>query len=142
MPKLMFAALALGAALTATAALAETQMFTATLTGAAETPPNASAGTGTAAASLNTETKSFTWKVEYAGLSGPATMAHFHGPAAPGHAAGVAVAITGPMVSPLVGSATLTDAQIADLEAGKWYVNVHTAQIPGGEIRGQVLRAH
>jgi hypothetical protein len=39
------------------------------------------------------------------------------------------------------GSATLTDAQAADLMAGKWYVNVHTAENKGGEIRGQVLKA-
>jgi len=40
--------------------------------------------------------------------------------------------------SPASGKATLTAPQIADLEAGKWYVNVHTAANPGGEIRGQV----
>jgi ABC-type transport system substrate-binding protein len=142
MPKLLFAALALGAALTATAAMAATQTFTATLTGASETPPNTSPGTGAATATLDTATKTFSWKVEYSGLTGPATMAHFHGPAAPGVAAGVAVPITGPMASPLVGSATLTDPQIADLEAGKWYVNVHTAQFPKGEIRGQVMSTH
>jgi CHRD domain len=37
------------------------------------------------------------------------------------------------------GSATLTDAQAADLKAGKWCVNVHTAANKDGEIRGQVL---
>ncbi len=39
------------------------------------------------------------------------------------------------------GSATLTDAQAADLTAGKYYVNVHTAAHPGGEIRGQVEKS-
>jgi hypothetical protein len=43
--------------------------------------------------------------------------------------------------SPVHGTATLTDAQIKDLEAGKWYVNVHTAANKGGEIRGQVTAA-
>jgi hypothetical protein len=42
--------------------------------------------------------------------------------------------------SPIHGSKVLTDAQITDLEAGKWYVNVHTAANPGGEIRGQVTQ--
>ena len=28
-----------------------------------------------------------------------------------------------------------------DLEAGNWYANVHTAANPGGEIRGQMMRA-
>jgi hypothetical protein len=67
-------------------------------------------------------------------------MAHFHGPAEPGKNAGVAVPIPG-TASPMNGSATLTDAQAADLMAGKWYVNVHTAENKGGEIRGQVLKA-
>ena len=40
--------------------------------------------------------------------------------------------------SPIEGSATLTDAQAADLQGGKWYVNVHTAGHKSGEIRGQV----
>ena len=40
--------------------------------------------------------------------------------------------------SPATGSATLTDAQAADLMAGRWYVNIHTAANRGGEIRGQV----
>ena len=37
-------------------------------------------------------------------------------------------------------AATLTDAQIADLVAGKWYFNIHTAANPGGEVRGQVTK--
>jgi hypothetical protein len=40
--------------------------------------------------------------------------------------------------SPITGSAALTDAQLADLQAGKCYVNVHTAANKGGEIRGQL----
>ncbi|MEO6781607.1 MAG: CHRD domain-containing protein, partial [Bradyrhizobium sp.] len=68
------------------------------------------------------------------------TAAHFHGPAEPGKNAGVAVAIPSASTSPVEGSATLTDAQAADLEAGKYYVNIHTAANPGGEIRGQVMK--
>ena len=66
-------------------------------------------------------------------------MAHFHGPAEPGKNAGVAVPIT-PATSGSEGSATLTDAQTADLLAGKYYVNVHTEANKGGEIRGQVTK--
>ena len=42
--------------------------------------------------------------------------------------------------NPLKGEATLTDAQAADLQAGKWYFNVHTEKNKGGEIRGQVMK--
>jgi hypothetical protein len=48
------------------------------------------------------------------------------------------VPFTGPLSSPFTGEATLTAAQVNDLMAGKWYVNLHTAAYPGGEIRGQV----
>jgi hypothetical protein len=71
---------------------------------------------------------------------GPATAAHFHGPAEAGKNAGVAVAIPNATSSPVEGSATLTDAQAADLVAGKYYINIHTAANPGGEIRGQVTK--
>ena len=53
---------------------------------------------------------------------------------------GVAVAIPNATSSPVEGSATLTDAQAADLTGGKYYVNIHTAANPGGEIRGQVTK--
>ena len=128
-------------ALMASAASAEVMHFTAKLDGASETPPNDSKGTGMAWVNLDTATKKLDWKVEYSGLTGPAVMAHFHGPAPVGQAAGVAVPLTGAMTSPLTGSATLTDAQLSELEGGMWYVNVHTAEHKGGEIRGQVMSA-
>lgn len=112
--------------------------FTAKLNGASETPPNDAKGKGAAVVSLDTTTKKITWKVTYSGLTGPATAAHFHGPAPAGQAAGVAVPLTPPLASPARGSATLTDPQIGDLKGGRWYVNVHTAAHPDGEIRGQL----
>jgi hypothetical protein len=115
--------------------------FKADLSGASEVPPVTSAGKGTATASLDTATKTLNWTVTYSGLSGPATAGHIHGPAAPGANAGVLVPFTGGLVSPIKGSATLTDAQISDLEAGRTYVNLHTADNKGGEIRGQLVRA-
>ena len=104
-------------------------------------PGVASSGKGTATASLDTNTKTLTWTVDYSGLSGPATAAHIHGPADPGANAGIVVPFTGNITSPIKGSATLTDAQIAQLEAGKWYVNIHTEANKPGEIRGQLVRA-
>ncbi|HZZ88663.1 MAG TPA: CHRD domain-containing protein [Caulobacteraceae bacterium] len=125
--------------LTAGAASAETLHFAATLKGADEVPANATKGTGKVAASLDTTTKKFTYKVTYSGLTGPATMAHFHGPAAPGANAGPVVPVPkDALASPMKGAATLDDAQIADLKAGRWYFNIHTAANPGGEIRGQL----
>lgn len=114
------------------------QSFRATLSSAAEVPSNASAGSGSLEASLDKSTSVLKYKLSYSGLTGPATMAHFHGPAMPGVNAGVVVPLT-VTPSPIVGQTTLTAAQIADLMAGKWYVNIHTEQNKGGEIRGQVL---
>ncbi len=122
------------------AARAETVPFTATLAGSSEVPAKTTDGKGTAKASLDTATKTLTYDVEYAGLTGPATAAHLHGPAEPGANAGVAFPFPTP-ASPIKGTTTLTDAQMADLMAGKWYANVHTAANPGGEIRGQMVRA-
>jgi hypothetical protein len=122
------------------AASAATINFSATMNSASEVPPKTSAGTGDALATLDTVAKTLTYTVTFQNLTGPATAAHFHGPAAAGANAGVAVPLGNNPTSPIHGTATLTDAQIADLEAGKWYVNVHTAANPGGEIRGQVTQ--
>ena len=112
--------------------------FTTQLRGANEVPPNASGATGSVDAVLDKDTNLFRWKVKFSGLTGPATGAHFHGPAAIGVNAGVVLPWQGPIVSPLEGRATLTPAQAADLMAGRWYANIHTAANPGGEIRGQM----
>jgi hypothetical protein len=112
----------------------------AALDGKAQVPPNTSAATGTADIDYDPASKKLSWKLNYSGLSGPATAAHFHGPAEAGKNAGVAVAIPNATSSPAEGSATLTDAQAADLVAGKYYINIHTAANPGGEIRGQVTK--
>jgi hypothetical protein len=130
----------IGLGLAAAPAFAEKVSFKANLNAASEVPANASKGTGSADVTYDTASKQLTWTVTFSGLTGNATMAHFHGPAEPGKNAGVAVPIPG-TASPMNGSATLTDAQAADLMAGKWYVNVHTAENKGGEIRGQVLKA-
>lgn len=137
--KTMLAAFALGAAV-AFAGPAFADKMKATLDGKSEVPPNASAGTGTAEIDYDPASKKLSWKVTYSGLSGTATAAHFHGPAEAGKNAGVAVPIANPNASPVEGSATLTDAQAADLVAGRYYVNIHTAANPGGEIRGQVTK--
>ena len=110
--------------------------MTIPMTGANEVPPNASTGTGTAKVDLDGNV--LKWTVTYSGTTGPVTAGHFHGPAMPGANAGVVVPFPGPISSPITGTATLTAAQVADLKAGLWYVNLHTAANPGGELRGQV----
>jgi hypothetical protein len=115
--------------------------FDATLDGAQEVPPVATAGTGKAELHFNERTLTLQWTVTYSGLSGPVTGAHIHGPAGPGQNAGIRIPFTGNLnVSPIRGEAKLTPQQANELTAGQWYVNLHTAQHPGGEVRGQ-LRA-
>lgn len=138
--KLQFAAMMAAGAICVVAAVplqAKTIHFAAMLKGASEVPPNTTGGTGSVNATLNTTTRAFTYTVAYTGLTGPAIAAHFHGPAAPGADAPPIITMTS-LDSPIKGSATLTAAQAADLEAGKWYFNVHTKAHPGGEIRGQL----
>ncbi|HZL60441.1 MAG TPA: CHRD domain-containing protein [Stellaceae bacterium] len=120
--------------------MSNTKTFTATLNGAQEVPSVPGSGTGTATFKLDTTTKMLTWNVSYSGLSGPAAAAHIHAPAAAGTNAGVAVNLSpgGAPANPITGSATVTDGQIADMMAGKAYVNIHTAKNKGGEIRGQI----
>jgi hypothetical protein len=114
----------------------------ANLTSAQEVPPNDSKGKGTAEVTVDPATKEVTWRVTFDGLSGDAVAAHIHGPADPGANAGpmVNIGMMSGLKSPMEGKATVTDAQAADIMAGKSYVNVHTAANKGGEIRGQITK--
>lgn len=134
------ATLALTAALLVPTALAHaaTLQLQGTLSAASEVPAKPSSGTGTVNATLDPDTHLLNYTIDYAGLTGPATMAHFHGPAKPGDNAGVALPLPSPLDSPIKGSATLTETQQKQLLDGLMYVNVHTAANPGGEVRGQV----
>ena len=124
----LFAAVAAVGLLAASAASAQMTHYNATLKGAEGVK-----GTGEVTAML--DGKTFTYSASYKDLTGPPIAAHFHSAATPGGDGPPAVgAVAGP--SPIKGKATLTDAQIADLNAGLWYFNVHTAANPGGEIRG------
>lgn len=135
-------ALAAAAMASSGAVNAEILHFTAKLDGASETPANPSLGKGDASVTLDTDSRHLTWTISYKDLSGPATMAHIHGPAPVGVAAGVQIPISGDLTSPVSGGADIDDGQIGDLRAGLWYVNIHTAKYPKGEIRGQLSQAN
>ena len=112
--------------------------FSAPLKGAEEVPPTDSKGTGNVEADFDTATNQFSYQVSYAGLTGPAVAAHFHGPAAAG-ANGPPIITIKALASPIKGSDKLTAAQAKELRAGKWYFNIHTAAHGPGEIRGQLV---
>jgi hypothetical protein len=116
------------------------EVFQASLTPAQEVPPTNSTGSGQAEVTYNKGAGTLSWKVNYSGLTGPATGAHIHGPAGPGQNAGVLVPFTNVGTSPIGGEAKITPEQFTQLSSGQWYVNVHTAAHPGGEIRGQLRR--
>jgi hypothetical protein len=133
-----YLALAALAVFAASPAFAEMTHYKANLTGAAETPPNDSKGTGKVDATYDSGAKMLNWTIDYSGLTGPAVAAHFHGPAPAGKAAGIEVPLTGSLDSPIKGSAALTDAQAKELMDGMMYFNIHTAEHKGGELRGQM----
>ena len=123
-------------ALSSTVLAAET-VLTATLAGDATTDAN---GTGTARITLDPAAGTACWDLTVMNIE-PVTQSHIHEGAA---------GVSGPVVVPLdvdgfTGTstgctpnvATATLQAIIDNPAG-YYVNVHTADFPGGAIRGQL----
>jgi hypothetical protein len=110
----------------------------ATLNGANEVPTNTSTATGSVTGTYNKDTKSLGLVVTWTGFT--ATNAHIHKGGA-GVAGGVQVGLgAAPFTSPLTFTSTVafTQAQEDSLLGGLYYVNLHSAQFPGGEIRGQL----
>jgi hypothetical protein len=131
------------AGLTLAAQLKDTYKLTATLKAKSEVPkptgvrPGATgAFTGTAV-ELASDKARLTWRLTFSRMTGRAVAAHIH-VGRPGKAGNVMVALCGPCSSGKRGTATITHAQLRTIEAGRAYVNVHTAKNPAGEIRGQV----
>ena len=112
-------------------------LFVASLNGAQEVPPTNSGGVGTATLLLSPDETQARVSLNFSGLGSGQTAAHIHGPAAPG--------VAGPVLFPLpLGQVsdfeiTLTPSQVQDLKNGLIYINVHTSNFTGGEIRGQFL---
>lgn len=147
-------------------ARADQLVFTTTLTGSQEVPPSGSPGIGSALVTLDTVTNILTINVSFAGLVSPTTASHIHCCTGPGANAMVATAVptfpgfplgvtTGTylMSFDLTSAATYNPAFIAahggtvagaqaafiaGFTSGLTYLNIHTVQFPGGEIRGQL----
>ena len=112
----------------------------ASLGGTQEVPPVETEGTGSATMEFDPTSNELSWSIEFSGLPGDATAAHFHGPAAEGTNAAVLVNIgeVSGLTSPMNGSAVLTAEQASFLLDEQLYINIHTEMNTGGEIRGQV----
>lgn len=120
--------------------------FRSQLSGESERPtPVVTGGSGSALLTLEGDTLRFV--VRYQGLSGPAVAAHIHGPAGVDAAAGVMIDLQPFHVGAFGtsglfhGSVVLTSEQKTAFTGGLTYLNIHTGANPGGEIRGQLIRA-
>ncbi|MDQ2778146.1 MAG: CHRD domain-containing protein [Pseudomonadota bacterium] len=139
------AALSLGVVLPASAV---TYMFSADLSGATEAPPNSSPGFGTALVTFDDAALTVSVLELWGNLTGPVTANHIHCcTATPGTGtAPVTLGFTGvPAVNTGFYSNTFSLAAgafstlLVGTQAGSSYVNIHTANNPGGEIRGFLL---
>lgn len=156
--------LALAAAVALTSTAAGAQSWYANLSGPAESPPNASAGTGFANFTLNGNL--FTINVTFSGLTGNVTASHIHCCTANPRTgtSGVMTELPSFTNFPLGGTAgtyhrtfdlsdpaswnpafitnnggstaTALAAFVAAMNSGKSYLNIHTSFVPSGEIRG------
>jgi hypothetical protein len=122
-------------------ATAAVKNFMVVINGAQETPPNASTALGNGILTYDTATKTLCYYISFAGLTGGAEIAaHIHGPAAPGAPAGIILGLPlgAGKTACVVNPAAPFDK--ADLLKNLYYVNIHSAGFPAGEIRGQIFR--
>jgi uncharacterized protein (TIGR03118 family) len=113
--------------------------FSVLMNGASEIPVIDTLATATGLLSINGT--NLTYNIDFSGLSSPATAAHLHGTASPTNSAGVLIPLNGASGTSgtLSGTVPLTDDQLAQIASGLMYVNIHTTNHSGGEIRGQVV---
>ncbi|NCT82974.1 MAG: CHRD domain-containing protein [Comamonadaceae bacterium] len=140
--------------------------YAATLSGSAEAPPNASPGTGSALLTIDTVLHTMSLQVTFSGLLAGVTASHIHccttvagsgtagvattTPTFPGFPGGVtagsydhlfdlldAGSWNPSFVTAHGGTPAMAEADfLTGLAQGKAYLNIHTTQFPGGEIRG------
>jgi hypothetical protein len=93
--------------------------------------------TGTVTATFNPATSVLSYTLTWSNLTSNAASMHFHD--------------AGPVIDPITGFAmatsgtisgtvTLTAAQATDLAAGKIYAQIHTANVPSGEIKATLSK--
>lgn len=130
-------------------AMAQTT-YICVLSGLSESPANASSATGNATVVLNAAGTQLLVSVQYQNLSSAYAASHIHGPAPAGTNTGVKWGFIGTPAGWVFGPGTLsgtltnflvtgiTATDISNLNAGQFYVNVHSTLFPGGELRGQL----
>ena len=121
-------------------AAAKAEIFTAYLSGAQENPAVPTTATGYARIVVNESTGSLTFTVVFNNLSSNQTLSHIHAPAPLGQNVGVAInfGAVGGTSGTITGTTTITPTQLSQLRQHLGYVNVHSANFPAGEIRGQL----
>jgi len=146
---------------------ASTITYVATLSSANEVPPNVSTATGSASITVDNVANTILFNVTFSGLTSNDTAAHIHccqplgtnagfatvAPSFPGFPLGVTsgsftnaqFSILDPafylptFVTNNGGTAASAEAALlAGMAAGQTYFNIHTINVPGGEIRGQL----
>lgn len=128
---------AIGASVASGANDAETELY-ADLTGAAETPPGAPNGKGTAEVKLNPATRRVCWEFRgLSGLQGQPLAAHIHKGKA-GKTGDVVVPFTDGFKREGCTTATKKIVKAILKTPGSYYVNVHTMKYPAGVVRGQL----
>ena len=123
---------------------AATRTLSASLTGGAENPAVMTMGSGSATLMLDDVSGAWSLTGSFTGMTGNSSAAHIHGPAPTTSNAGVITGLiftSGATAGSLSGSGTLTSAQMMDILAGLYYVNIHSSFAGGGEVRGQLSEA-
>jgi hypothetical protein len=115
--------------------------FNVVMDGTQEVPANASPGTGTAVVVFDDQTGAISITGNYTGLTSVVTMAHLHGYSPAGVNSGILFDLThtGGTAGTLTGNSVIPAGNIANVLNGLTYINVHTVNFPGGEIRGQLV---
>lgn len=120
--------------------IGRSETFYAYLSGAQENPAVATSATGYAKIVVNESTGALNFTVVFNGLTSAQNASHIHAPAALGANVGVAInfGVVGGTSGTITGNTTITPTQLAQLRQHLGYVNVHSVNFPGGEIRGQL----